>query len=67
MWYWASHAMAHLGRTIVVGGDPRAVRRLGFTPASTMSDAFEIAQDVVGPSPTVTHLHTPPLMVADVS
>ena len=32
-----------------------------------MSDAFEIAQDVVGPSPTVTHLHTPPLMVADVS
>jgi hypothetical protein len=67
MWYWASHAMAHLGRTIVVGGDPRAVRRLGFTPASTMNDAFEIAQDVVGPSPTITHLHAPPLMVADVS
>ena len=67
MWYWASHAMAHLGRTIVVGGDPKAVRRLGFTPASTMNDALEIASDVVGRSPTITHLQAPPLMVADVS
>ncbi|MEY4372080.1 MAG: hypothetical protein RL219_849 [Actinomycetota bacterium] len=67
MWYWASHAMAHLGRTIVVGGNPKAVRRLGFTPASTMDDALEMAQDVVGRAPTITHLHTPPLMVADVS
>ena len=67
MWYWSSHAMAHLGRIIVVGGNPRAVRRLGFTPASTMDDAFELAQDVVGRAPTITHLHTPPLLVADVS
>jgi hypothetical protein len=59
--------MAHLGRIIVVGGNPRAVRRLGFTPASTMDDAFELAQDVVGRAPTITHLHTPPLLVADVS
>jgi lactate racemase len=67
MWYWASHGMAHVGRTIIVGGNPRTVRRLGFTPASTMDDAFEMAQDVVGRAPTITHLHTPPLMVADVS
>jgi hypothetical protein len=67
MWYWAAHGMAHVGRTIIVGGNPRAVRRLGFTPASTMDDALEMAQDVVGRSPTITHLHTPPLLVADVS
>ena len=67
MWYWASHAMSHVGRVIVVGGNPKAVRRLGFTPASTMDDAFEMAQDVVGRAPTVTHLHTPPLLMADVS
>ncbi len=31
-----------------------------------MNDALEIASDVVGPSPTLTHLHTPPIMMADV-
>ena len=30
MWYWGAHALQHLGRVIVVGGDPRAVRRLGL-------------------------------------
>ncbi len=66
MWYWSSHAMAHLGRIIVVGGNPRAVRRLGFTPATTMDDALEMAEDVVGRYPTITHLHAPPLLMADV-
>jgi hypothetical protein len=65
MWYWGSHGLQHVAKTIV-GGDPKAVRRLGFTPASTMDDAFEIASDVVGCNATITHLHTPPLMVADV-
>ena len=60
MWYWCAHALEHLGRVIVVGGDPAAVRRLGFSPATTMDDALEMATDVVGPSPTLTHLHTPP-------
>ena len=43
MWYWGCHALEHLGRVIVVGGEPKAVRRLGFKPASTMADAFEMA------------------------
>jgi lactate racemase len=66
MWYWGSHGMQHVGRTIIVGGDPKTVRRLGFTPASTMDDAFELASDVVGRNATVTHLHNPPLVMADV-
>jgi hypothetical protein len=66
MWYWGAHGMQHCGRVIIVGGEPRTVRRLGFTPASTLDDALEIASDVVGRSPTITHLHTPPLMVCDV-
>jgi len=28
MWYWGAHALAWLGRVIIVGGDPRAVRRM---------------------------------------
>ena len=66
MWYWASHGMQHVGRVIIVGGEPRSVRRLGFTPASTFDDALELASDVVGRSATITHVRNPPLMMCDV-
>ena len=65
-WYWGAHGQQWAGRVIIVGGDPATVRRLGFTPASSMTDAFELASDVVGRSPTVTHLHVPSVLVADV-
>ena len=55
------------GSVIVVGGDPRAVRRMGFKPASTLRDALEMAEDTVGRDPTITHLHSPPLLMADVT
>jgi hypothetical protein len=67
MWYWCAHALEYLGSVIVVGGDPRAVRRLGFKPASTLQDALEMATDTVGRAPTVTHLHNPPILMADVT
>jgi hypothetical protein len=67
MWYWGSHALQHLGQVIVVGGDTRAVRRLGFKPASTLQDALEMASDVVGRDATITHLHNPPMLMADVT
>jgi hypothetical protein len=69
MWYWGAHALQHLapGGVIIVGGDARAVRRMGFKPASTLRDALEMAEDVVGRDPSLTHLHCPPLLVADVT
>ena len=67
MWYWGAHALEHLGRVIIVGGEPKAVRRLGFSPASTLTDALEMASDVVGRDATITHLHCPPIMIADVT
>ena len=67
MWYWGAHAMQYLGGVIIVGGDPRAVRRLGFKPASTLEDAFEMSQDIVGSRPSITHLHNPPILMADVT
>ncbi len=66
MWYWGAHALEHLGRVIIVGGDRKAVRRLGFSPASTLADALEMASDVVGDEPTISHFHCPPIMIADV-
>ena len=67
MWYWGAHALEHLGGVIIVGGDTKAVRRLGFKPASTLRDALEMAEDVVGRDPSITHLHAPPILVAEVS
>ena len=67
MWYWGAHALEHLGRVIVVGGNEKAVRRLGFQPASTLTDALEMASDVVGRDATVTHFHNPPVLMADVT
>ncbi|HLN43435.1 MAG TPA: lactate racemase domain-containing protein [Acidimicrobiales bacterium] len=66
MWYWCAHALEHVGSVIIVGGDRAAVRRLGFKPASSMADALEMASDVVGRDPSITHLHSPPLLMADV-
>jgi hypothetical protein len=66
MWYWGAHALQHLGQVLIVGGDPKAVRRLGFKPASTLRDALEMAEDVVGRHPSITHLRVPPLALADV-
>jgi hypothetical protein len=67
MWYWCAHALEHLSRVIIVGGDRDAVRRMGFTPASRLSDALELAEDAVGKNPTITHFHAPPLMLANVT
>jgi hypothetical protein len=59
-------ADTNAGKVIVVGGEARAVRRLGFSPASTLQDALEMAEDVVGRDPSITHVHNPPLVMADV-
>jgi hypothetical protein len=67
MWYWCAHALQHLGGVIIVGGDTRAVRRLGFKAASTLRDALEMATDVVGRDPSITHIHNPPILMADVT
>jgi hypothetical protein len=66
MWYWGAHALEHLGDVIFVGGDRKAVRRMGFRSASTFQDALEMAGETVGPSPSITYLHSPPLTLAEV-
>jgi hypothetical protein len=66
MWYWGAHALEHLGEVIFVGGDRRTTARMGFKAASTLADALEIASHTVGSSPSISYLHAPPLVVADV-
>jgi lactate racemase len=65
--YWAAHALDHLGDVILVGGDPMTTKRMGLKRADTIAEALEIAQDTVGPNPSRTYMHIPPLFMCEVS
>ena len=65
-WYWAAHALQHVGDVIVVGGEREAVHHLGFKCATRLEDALEMAEQTVGRYPSITHLRLPPLFLADV-
>jgi hypothetical protein len=66
MWYWAAHAMDHVDDVVWVGGDRRAAARLGFRAATTLQDALEMVSGTVGTDPSITYLHNPPHLIADV-
>jgi hypothetical protein len=66
MWYWAAHGLDHVDEVIWVGADRRVAQRLGFRAASTLQDALEMASGTVGRDPSITYLHNPPHLIADV-
>ncbi len=66
MWYWAAHAMDHVDEVVWVGADRSTVERMGFRAASTLADALEMVSTTVGRSPSISYLHNPPHLVADV-
>ncbi|MCK9877276.1 nickel-dependent lactate racemase [Frankia sp. Ag45/Mut15] len=65
-WYETAPGRAYLGEVVVVGGDRVVCARLGLRAASTLADALEIVSGSVGRDPSVTYLHAPPRLVADV-
>ncbi|MBI1897649.1 MAG: DUF2088 domain-containing protein [Acidobacteria bacterium] len=68
MWYWGENGRQHLGKIIVVGAeDPLTAQRLGWETASNLDEALDMAHSHVGRKPTVTHMHIPPINMADVS
>ena len=66
MWYWGIYGAAWCGRVIAVPGDPFVAGRLGFQTAPTLREAIEQAKEVVGPHPTITCYHWPPIFLCDV-
>ena len=65
--YWAAHALDHVGNVILVGGNPETTRRMGLGRADTVAEALQMAQDTVGPNPSATYMHIPPLFMCEVS
>jgi hypothetical protein len=67
MWYWGEAGRQHLGRVIVVGSDNDYIPKLlGYETARSFSEALVMASDGK-PDPEITMLHTPPIVMADVS
>ncbi len=62
LWYQLGAALTHVAQVIVVGGDTETVRTLGLKPASTLQDALEMAEAVVGKDATLSHVASPHLI-----
>lgn len=67
LWYEVQPAIAHCGDIIWVGADRGSAERMGFRAASTLADALEIAAAKVGRTPSISYLHTPPTLIAEVT
>jgi len=67
MWYWGEPARQHCGRVIAAGcEEPEVAARLGWEAADTLDEAIAMATSAHGRSATITYLHLPPLVIADV-
>jgi len=67
MWYWGENGRAHVGKVIVAGAeDKRVAEILGWDTARNVEEALEMAKSYVGRTPTITHVHIPPIQMVDV-
>ncbi len=66
VWYQIAEARRRLSDVVCVGADRVSADRLGLRAASTLGDALEIVAASVGRTPSISYLHAPPQIVADV-
>ena len=66
-WQWGAHALDHLGGVVFVGGDPKTTSRMGYKRADTVAEALQVAEPIVGSSPSITYMHIPPLFMVEVA
>jgi hypothetical protein len=68
MWYWGENGRQHIGKVIVAGAENAHVpARLGWEGAESLTEAIAMARSFVGPSASVTLMHHPPIVMADVT
>ncbi len=67
MWYWGENGRQQVGKVIAAGAKNAHVPALlGWDRADTVAEALAMAKSEVGPSPEITLLHLPPIVIADV-
>ena len=68
MWYWGEAGRQHIGRVIVAGAkDDYMCELFGYEPAANLQEAIAMAQDGAPPSPQITMVHVPPILMVDVA
>jgi len=66
MWYWGENGRQHMGKVIVAGAENAHVPGiLGWERAESLPEAIAMAKSAVGPSPEITMMHHPPIVMAD--
>jgi lactate racemase len=66
MWYWGEHGRQNVGKVIVAGASNAHVPKiLGWDRAESLPEAIAMAKSAVGPSPEITLMHHPPIVMAD--
>ena len=67
MWYWGENGRQHVGKVILAGAENAHVpKRLGWDAAGSLTEAIAMAKGEVGPNPSITMMHHPPIVMADV-
>jgi hypothetical protein len=67
MWYWGEPGRQHVGRIIAAGCEqPEVATRMGWEAAESLEMAIAMATADAGSSASITYLHLPPLVIADV-
>lgn len=67
MWYWGENGRQHVGQVIVAGAKNAHVpAMLGWQSAESVTEAIAMARGIVGPSPEITLMHHPPIVMMDV-
>jgi hypothetical protein len=66
MWYWGENGRQHIGKVIVAGAENAHVPKiLGWERSESLTEAIAMAKSFVGPSPEITMMHHPPIVMAD--
>jgi hypothetical protein len=66
MWYWGENGRQHVGRVIAAGAQNAHVpAMLGWERADSLTEAIAMARSTVGPSPEITLMHHPPIVLLD--
>lgn len=67
MWYWGENGRQHVGKVIVAGAQNAHVpAMLGWDRAESLTEAIAMARSFTGPSSSITMMHHPPIVMADV-
>jgi lactate racemase len=67
MWYWGENGRQHVGKVILAGAENAHVSAmLGWDRAESLTEAIAMGRSFAGPSASITLMHHPPIVMADV-